>query len=109
MVKTKKATVDKKIIAKNKATDQSQKTVAKKPTLKITKPVLHQVKVKCTCGNEFETLSTAKEELKVEICSKCHPLYTGTQKLVDTAGQVEKYKERLAKMEALKKTKSSKK
>jgi large subunit ribosomal protein L31 len=81
----------------------------KKPITKITKPTLHPVSVKCTCGNEFKTLSTAKDDLKVEICSKCHPLYTGTQKLIDTAGQVEKYKERLAKMEALKKKKPRKK
>ena len=47
-------------------------------------------KVTCACGNTFETRSTAKS-INVEICSNCHPFYTGKQKLVDTAGRVEKY------------------
>ncbi len=46
--------------------------------------------VTCACGNTFETHSTAKE-LHVEVCSKCHPFYTGTQRLVDTAGRVERF------------------
>lgn len=50
-------------------------------------------KVVCVCGNTFETGSTEKE-LRVEICSNCHPFYTGKQKLVDTAGRVEKFKKR---------------
>ena len=108
MVKTKKVTKDAKNTPKKKVVDQMQKTVVKKPTLEIEKPVLHQVKVKCSCGNEFATLSTAKADLKVEICSKCHPLYTGTQKLVDTAGQVEKYNERLKKAKALQKKRQKK-
>ncbi len=64
---------------------------------------MHWVKVRCSCGNEFETLSTQDHDLKVEICSRCHPLYTGAQKLVDTTGQVEKFKERLKKSALLKK------
>lgn len=52
-------------------------------------------KVICACGNTFTTGST-KQELHVEICSNCHPFYTGKQKLVDTAGRVEKFKKRLA-------------
>lgn len=108
MVKTKKPTKDAKLKPKDKVVDQMQKIVVKKPNLKIEKPVLHQIKVKCSCGNEFETLSTAKDDLKVEICSKCHPLYTGTQKLVDTAGQVEKYNERLKKAKALQKKRHKK-
>ncbi|MDW7675018.1 MAG: 50S ribosomal protein L31 [Bacillota bacterium] len=47
--------------------------------------------VKCSCGETFETGST-KTQLNVEVCSKCHPFYTGVQKLVDTAGRVEKFK-----------------
>ena len=47
-------------------------------------------KVTCACGNTFETRSTAST-ISVEICSNCHPFYTGKQKLVDTAGRVEKY------------------
>jgi large subunit ribosomal protein L31 len=49
--------------------------------------------VKCVCGESFETGST-KKELRVEICSKCHPFFTGKQKLVDTGGRVDKFKKR---------------
>ena len=49
--------------------------------------------VRCVCGETFTTGST-KKELKVEICSKCHPFYTGKQKLVDTCGRVDKFKKR---------------
>ena len=52
--------------------------------------------VRCTCGNEFWTRST-KPELHVEICSNCHPFYTGKQKLVDTGGRVERFQRRLEK------------
>ncbi|MEA2272233.1 MAG: large subunit ribosomal protein [Solirubrobacteraceae bacterium] len=52
--------------------------------------------VRCTCGNEFVTRST-KPELHVEICSNCHPFYTGRQKLVDTGGRVERFQRRVAK------------
>lgn len=50
----------------------------------------HDAIVKCACGNAFTTGSTQKE-LKVEICSKCHPFYTGKQKLMDVGGRVEKF------------------
>jgi large subunit ribosomal protein L31 len=46
--------------------------------------------VKCACGNSFETMSTTAE-IKVAICSNCHPFFTGKQKLVDTAGRIEKF------------------
>ena len=49
--------------------------------------------VTCGCGNTFQTRST-RPEIKVEICSNCHPFYTGTQKLVDTAGRVEKFQKK---------------
>ncbi len=52
--------------------------------------------VRCSCGNEFYTRST-KSDLHVEICSECHPFYTGKQKLVDTGGRVERFKRRAAK------------
>ena len=52
--------------------------------------------VRCSCGNEFQTRST-KSELHVEICSECHPFYTGKQKLVDTGGRVERFQRRLEK------------
>ena len=51
--------------------------------------------VRCSCGNEFETRST-KPELHVEVCSNCHPFYTGKQRIVDTAGRVERFNQRRA-------------
>lgn len=55
-----------------------------------------KAKVKCACGNSFETGST-KESLDVEICSACHPFYTGQEKTLDRMGQVQKFKKRLEK------------
>ncbi|MFN8174085.1 MAG: 50S ribosomal protein L31 [Solirubrobacteraceae bacterium] len=55
--------------------------------------------VRCTCGNEFDTRST-QAEIHVEICSNCHPFYTGKQKLVDTGGRVERFQRRAAKRQA---------
>jgi large subunit ribosomal protein L31 len=54
-------------------------------------PKYQKTIVSCACGNSFETRSTVKE-IKVEICSACHPFFTGKQKLVDTAGRVERYR-----------------
>jgi large subunit ribosomal protein L31 len=54
--------------------------------------------VHCSCGNEFETRAT-KPELRVELCSECHPFYTGRQKLVDSGGRVDRFQRRLAKTE----------
>jgi large subunit ribosomal protein L31 len=62
-------------------------------------PVLHDVKVHCACGNEFMTRST-KTEMRVEICSSCHPFFTGKQRLMDTEGRVEKFNKKYAKKEA---------
>ncbi len=58
-------------------------------------PEYHKTVVHCACGNEFETGST-KKNINVEICSKCHPFFTGKQKLVDSAGRVEKFKRKYA-------------
>ena len=55
-----------------------------------------KAKVKCACGNSFTIGSTAPE-INVEICSKCHPFYTGKNKIIDTAGRVERFKKRLQK------------
>ncbi len=52
-------------------------------------------KVRCACGHEFEAGST-QEKIRVEICSKCHPFFTGKQKLVDTAGRVERFRRKYA-------------
>ena len=51
--------------------------------------------VKCACGAEFETRST-KENIRLDICSKCHPFFTGKQKLVDTGGRVDRFKKRFS-------------
>ena len=56
-------------------------------------PKYQKATVTCVCGNTFETGST-KKELRVEICSKCHPFFTGKQKLVDTGGRVDRFKKR---------------
>lgn len=53
-------------------------------------------KVECSCGNTFKVGST-KENIKVEVCSACHPFYTGKEKILDTMGRVEKFKQRMAK------------
>ncbi len=59
-------------------------------------PNYSEISVKCACGNTFATRSTRKE-IFTEICSACHPFFTGKQKLVDTAGRVERFKRRYAK------------
>lgn len=63
--------------------------------------------VKCACGNTWKTGSTMPE-INVEICDKCHPFYTGKEKLIDTRGRVEKFKKRMAKSEENAKTRSIK-
>lgn len=55
-----------------------------------------KAQVKCACGNTFEIGST-KEYIETEVCFKCHPFYTGKDKFIDTAGRVEKFKQRMAK------------
>lgn len=60
-------------------------------------PAYHpKAKVTCACGNSF-TVGSAREQLEVSICAKCHPFYTGTEKIVDTRGRVDRFKKRLAK------------
>jgi len=59
-------------------------------------PTYHEVTVHCTCGTEFTTRSTSKNDvIRVEVCSECHPFYTGKQKLIDSGGRVERFKRRL--------------
>jgi len=67
-------------------------------------PYYNNATVKCACGNTFNVGST-KEFIEVEICSKCHPFYTGKEKIIDTMGQVQKFRKRMAKKEELKKKK----
>ena len=59
-------------------------------------PEYHEVEVHCGCGNTFTTRST-KTELRLDICNACHPFFTGKQKLIDTAGMVEKFERRYGK------------
>ena len=54
-------------------------------------PAYADVQVTCSCGNVFTTRSTLKKPLHIEVCSACHPFYTGKQKIIDTAGRVEKF------------------
>jgi large subunit ribosomal protein L31 len=59
-------------------------------------PKYHKILVTCACGNKFETRST-KPEIRLELCSACHPFFTGKQKLVDTAGRIERFQKRYGK------------
>ncbi len=60
-------------------------------------PTYDEIAVTCSCGNKFKTRSTMVKPLRVEVCSECHPFYTGTQKIVDTAGRIEKFNQKYAK------------
>jgi len=57
-------------------------------------PAYEPVKVICSCGNTFETRSTHKGDLQIEVCSQCHPFYTGKQKIVDSGGRVDRFRKR---------------
>lgn len=61
-----------------------------------THPEYSEIKVICSCGNEFLTGSTLNKELHVEVCSACHPFYTGQQRTVDSGGRVDKFRKRYA-------------
>lgn len=62
--------------------------------MKAIHPEYHITKVVCACGNEFETGSTKSETLRVEICSNCHPFFTGKQKFVDAGGRVDRFRKK---------------
>jgi large subunit ribosomal protein L31 len=59
-------------------------------------PEYKEINVTCTCGNVFKTSSTLGTDLQVEVCSSCHPFYTGKQKILDTAGRVDKFRKKYA-------------
>jgi large subunit ribosomal protein L31 len=61
-------------------------------------PAYNEVNVHCACGSTFTTRSTHKGDIHVEICSSCHPFFTGKQKLMDTAGRVERFRRKYAKV-----------
>jgi large subunit ribosomal protein L31 len=57
-------------------------------------PAYKEIDVTCSCGNTFKTRSTMSKALMIEVCSNCHPFYTGKQKIVDTAGRVERFRQK---------------
>ena len=60
-------------------------------------PHYEEINVNCACGNQFRTGSTHKGDIRVEICSSCHPFFTGRQKLIDTEGRVDRFQKKAAK------------
>ncbi len=63
-------------------------------------PKYNEIDVTCSCGNTFKTCSTSGKPLHIEVCSSCHPFYTGKQKIVDTAGRVERFRQKYGKRAA---------
>ena len=57
-------------------------------------PAYHDIDVKCSCGNSFQTRSTLNQALQLDVCSQCHPFYTGKQKLIDSGGRVDKFRQK---------------
>ena len=57
-------------------------------------PKYEDIAVECSCGNKFKTKSTYAGELHIDVCSECHPFYTGKQKMLDTAGRVDKFRKK---------------
>ena len=64
-------------------------------------PIFHKIEAHCACGNKFETRSTSTS-IHVEVCSLCHPYYTGKQRLLDTAGRVDRFRRKYGGAEAAK-------
>lgn len=67
-------------------------------------PPYNEVSVKCACGYSFQTRSTHKGDIRVEICSRCHPFFTGRQKLVDTEGRIDRFQRKYQRAQAQKKS-----
>lgn len=57
-------------------------------------PAYQEIKVTCSCGESFTTRSTAGKDVQLDVCSHCHPFYTGKQKIVDTAGRVDRFRQK---------------
>jgi large subunit ribosomal protein L31 len=72
-------------------------------------PAYEEVNVICACGNTFKTRSTNHGDIRVEICSNCHPFFTGRQKLVDTEGRVDRFQKKIQKSKELQGKRSNKK
>ena len=60
-------------------------------------PNYQEIKATCSCGNSFAVMTTLKDNLALDVCSKCHPFYTGKQKILDTGGRVQRFKDRFEK------------
>lgn len=69
-------------------------------------PEYKEIKVTCSCGNTFKTRSTLDRDLLLEVCSSCHPFYTGKQKIVDTAGRVDRFQQKYGRRGAASKAKA---
>ncbi len=65
-------------------------------------PNYKEITIKCACGSAFQTRSTHKGDIALEICSACHPFFTGKQKLIDTAGRVDRFRRKFAQSDAAK-------
>jgi large subunit ribosomal protein L31 len=63
-------------------------------------PKYNEIDVTCSCGNTFKTASTNSKPLHIEVCSSCHPFYTGKQKVMDTAGRIERFRQKYGKSAA---------
>jgi large subunit ribosomal protein L31 len=72
-------------------------------------PAYNEVKVTCACGFSFATRSTHKGDVRVEICSNCHPFFTGRQKLIDTEGRVDRFQRKVLKSKAIRQKKAEQK
>ncbi|ADU67032.1 50S ribosomal protein L31 [Desulfurispirillum indicum] len=59
-------------------------------------PQMNQINVECMCGNVIQTLSTRSDEFKLDVCSSCHPVFTGQERVMDTAGRVERFRKKYA-------------
>jgi large subunit ribosomal protein L31 len=70
-------------------------------------PDYHAVTIRCSCGNTIETRSTLADDINVDVCSACHPFYTGTQKVRDSGGQIDKFKQRFGALSSGKKKSES--
>ncbi|CCO24970.1 50S ribosomal protein L31 [Maridesulfovibrio hydrothermalis] len=70
-------------------------------------PKLHNATVRCHCGYESNLVSTLGEEVSTEICSNCHPFYTGKQRFVDTAGRIDRFKKKFGSFDAASKVKGN--
>src|SRR5258706_3987779 len=74
--------------------DSAVKKIHEVPMKAGIHPEYKEITVTCTCGNTFPTRSTIGQDLQVEVCSNCHPFYTGKQKIVDTGGRVDKFRQK---------------